>query len=173
MTVRFSIHLQLFESQKIGFWVKNGKFWIFENFQICLTSEALVPLLCFPKARKMFVCREELQTMILSTEQPLYHVGEPRYGPPKFFGGKQKISENAFLSFESILMCLYHQNGTQWHQLISYGKQWSLWSFWGHLTGKQLVLSLKLLKITTEKGQNQANLEQALFQGKFIIQIAQ
>ena len=160
MTVRFSIHLQLFESQKIGFWVKNGKFWIFENFQICLTSEALVPLLCFPKARKMFVCREELQTMILSTEQPLYHVGEPRYGPPKFFSEFWKMQ---FLSFESILMCLYHQNGTQWHQLISYGKQWSLWSFWGHLTGKQLVLSLKLPKNTTEKGQNQANPEQALF----------
>jgi hypothetical protein len=31
------------------------------------------------------------------------------------------------------------------------------------LTGKQLVLSLKLLKNTTEKGQNQANPEQALF----------
>ena len=31
------------------------------------------------------------------------------------------------------------------------------WSFWGYLTGKQLVLSLKLHKNTTEKGQNQAN----------------
>ena len=144
----FSINFQLFEPKKIGFWVKKGKFWKLENFQIWLTSEALVPLLCFPKARKMFVCREELQTMILSTEQPLYHVGEPRYGPPKFFSEFWKMQ---FLSFESILMCLYHQNGTQWHQLISYGKQWSLWSFWRHLTGKQLVLSLKLFKNTTEK----------------------
>ena len=76
--------------EKLVFLVINGKFWIFENFQICLTSEALVPLLCFPKARKMFVCREELQMMFLSTEQP--HVGEPRYGPPKFFFG---ILENA------------------------------------------------------------------------------
>ena len=56
-----------------------------------------MPLLCFPKPRKMFVCREELQMMILSTERPLYHVMEPRYGPPKFFGGKPKIPENAFL----------------------------------------------------------------------------
>ena len=120
MTVRFSIHLQLFESQKIGFWVKNGKFWIFKKIQICLTSEALVPLLCFPKARKMFVCREELQTMILSTERPLYHVGELRYGPPKFFRVKQKISENAFLSFESS-WCVYITkmvlSGTNWSHM--------------------------------------------------------
>ena len=120
MTVRFSIHLQLFESQKIGFWVKNGKFWIFENFQICLTSEALVPLLCFPKARKMFVCREELQTMILSSERPLYHVRELRYGPPKFFGVKQKIPEKAFLSFESS-WCIYITkmvlSGTNWSHM--------------------------------------------------------
>jgi len=40
-------------------------------------------------------------------------------------------------------------------------------SFLGHLTGKQLVLSLKLLKNTTEKGQNQANPEQALFRANF------
>ncbi len=91
----------------------------------------------------------------------------------KVFWSKTKNSGKCISIIWIILMCLYHQNGTQWHQLISYGKQWSLWSFWGHLTGKQLVLSLKLLKNTTEKGQNQANLEQALFQGKFIIQIAQ
>ena len=46
-------------------------------------------------------------------------------------------------------------------------KTMSLLSFWGHLTGKQLVLSLKLLKNTTEKGQNQANPEQALFRANF------
>ena len=63
-----------------------------------------MPLLCFPKARKMFVCREELQTMILSTERPLYHVWELRYGPPKFFGVKQKIPEKAFLSFDDVFI---------------------------------------------------------------------
>ena len=163
MTLRFSIHFQLFEPQKIGFWVKIGKFWKFENFKIWLTSEALVPLLCFPKARKMFVCREELQTMILSTERPLYHVGELRYGPPKFFGVKLKIPENAFLSFESS-WCVYITkmvlSGTNWSHMENNDH---CWSFWGYLTGKQLVLSLKLLKNTTEKGQNQANPEQALF----------
>ena len=104
----------------LSFWVKKGKFWNFENFQILLTSAALVPLLCFPKARKMFVCREELQTMILSTEWPLYHVGELKYGPPKFIGVKLKISENAFLSFESS-WCVYITkmvlSGTNWSHM--------------------------------------------------------
>ena len=81
----------------------------------------------------------------------------------KVFWSKTKNSGKCISIIWIILMCLYHQNGTQWHQLISYGKQWSLLSFWGHLTGKQLVLSLKLLKNTTEKGKNQANPEQALF----------
>ena len=69
----------------------------------------------------------------------------------KVFWSKTKNSGKGISIIWIILMNLYHQNGTQWHQLISYGKQWSLWSFWGHLTGKQLVLSLKLLKNTTEK----------------------
>ena len=69
----------------------------------------------------------------------------------KVFRSKTKNSGKGISIIWIILMYLYHQNGTQWHQLISYGKQWSLWSFWGHLTGKQLVLSLKLLKNTTEK----------------------
>ena len=43
----------------------------------------------------------------------------------------------------------------------------SVGHFGGYLTGKQLVLSLKLLKNTTEKGQNQANPEQALFRANF------
>ena len=81
----------------------------------------------------------------------------------KVFWSKTKNSGKCISIIWIILMCLYHQIGTHWHQLISYGKQWSLLSFWGHLTGKQLVLSLKLLKNTTEKGQNQANPEQALF----------
>ena len=69
----------------------------------------------------------------------------------KVFWSKTKNSGKGISIIWIILMYLYHQNGTQWHQLISYGKQWSLWSFWGHLTGKQLVLSLKLPKNTTEK----------------------
>ena len=78
-----------FYIQKIGFWVKKGKIWNFSKFSILLLSEALVPLLCFPKGWKMFVSREDLQTIILSTERPLYHVGELRYGPPKFFEENQ------------------------------------------------------------------------------------
>ena len=54
------------------------------------TSEALVPLICFLKCWMMFVSREEIQTMILSTEWLLCHVGELRYGPPKFFEENQK-----------------------------------------------------------------------------------
>ena len=45
--------------------------------------------------------------MILSTEWLLCHVGELRYGLLKFFGGKPKNQENAFLPFEPILMHLY------------------------------------------------------------------
>ena len=89
----------LLQPKKMGFWVQKGKILKFSKFLIRLTSEALEALLCFPKGKKMFVSREDLQTMILSTEQPLCHVGEPRYGPPKFFGGKPKIPEKAFLSF--------------------------------------------------------------------------
>ena len=37
----------------------------------------------------MFVSREDLQTMILSTEWAVYHVRELRYGPPKFFEENQ------------------------------------------------------------------------------------
>ena len=72
-----------------------------------LTSEALVPLICFLKCWMMFVSREEIQTMILSTEWLLCHVGELRYGLLKFFGGKPKNPENAFLTFKPILMHLY------------------------------------------------------------------
>ena len=106
MALWLYIHLLVFAPKKMGFWVKKGKILKFSKFSIRLTSEALEALLCFPKGKKMFVSREELQTMILSTERPLCHVGEPRYGPPKFSGGKPKIPENAFLPFESIL-CLY------------------------------------------------------------------
>ena len=37
--------------------------------------------------------------MILSTEWPLCHVRELRYGLSKIFEGKSKILENAFLIF--------------------------------------------------------------------------
>ena len=104
MALLFCIHFLPFAPKKMGFWVKKGKKL---KFSISLTYEALEALLCFPKAWKMFVSREDIQTMILSTERPLCHVGEPRYGPPKFFGGKPKIFENAFSPFESILMRLY------------------------------------------------------------------
>ena len=87
------------------FWVQKGKNLKFSKFSTWLTSEALVALLCFLKGRKMFVSREELQTMILSTERPLCHVGELRYGPPKFFGGKPKIPENAFLPLMQVSSC--------------------------------------------------------------------
>ena len=106
MKLMYHTHLPPFSYKKIGVWVQKGKILKFSKFLIRLTSEALEALLCFPKGKKMFVSREDLQTMILSTERPLCHVGEPRYGPPKFFGGKPKIPENAFSPFESNLMCL-------------------------------------------------------------------
>ena len=82
------MHFLPFARQKMGFWLQKGKIWKFSKFSILLISEALVPLLCFPKGWKMFVSREDLQTIILSTERPLYLVGELRYGPPKFFEEK-------------------------------------------------------------------------------------
>ena len=163
MTLRFSIHFQLFEPQKIGFWFKKGKFWKFSNFQIWLTSEALVPLLCFPKARKMFVCREELQTMILSTERPLYHVGELRYGPPKFFGVKLKIPENAFLSFESS-WCVYITkmvlSGTNWSHM-EYNDH--CWSFWVVFDRKTTCFELKITLKYNRKRPKSGKPRQTLF----------
>jgi membrane protein YdbS with pleckstrin-like domain len=91
VTLRFYIHFLPFATKKLGFWVQKGKIWNFSKFSILLLSEALVALLCFPKGWKMFVSREDLQTIILSTERPLYHVGELRYGPPKFFEENQKF----------------------------------------------------------------------------------
>ena len=85
MALLFFIHWLPFAPKKMGFWVQKGKILKFSKFSTQLTSEALEALLCFPKAWKMFVSREDLQTMILSTERPLCHVGEPRYGPPKFW----------------------------------------------------------------------------------------
>ena len=113
-------HLLPFAPKKMGFWVQKWKILKFPKFLNRLISEALEALSCFPKGKKMFVSREELQTMILSTEWPLYHVGELRYGPPKFFGVKLKIPENAFLSFESS-WCVYITkmvlSGTNWSHM--------------------------------------------------------
>ena len=149
--------LAAFYNKIMRFWVQKGKNLKFSKFSTWLTSEALVALLCFLKGRKMFVSREELQTMILSTERPLCHVGELRYGPPKFFGGKPKIPENAFLPFESIL-CLY---SPKWYSEAWIGLIWkhqtSLWVILGVFDRKKLILSPKLVKNTTEKGQNQEN----------------
>ncbi len=111
----------------------------------------------------MFVSREDLQTMILSTERPLCHVGEPRYGPPKFFGGKPKFQENAFLPFESILMHLY---STKWYSEEPIDLIWkysSLWVILKVFAKKKLILSPKLVKNTTEKGQNQEKPRQGPF----------
>ena len=157
MALLFYIHWLPFAPKKMGFWVQKGKILKFSKFSTQLTSEALEALLCFPKAWKMFVSREDLQTMILSTERPLCHVGEPRYGPPKFFGGKPKIPENAFLSFESNLMCLY---SPKWYSEAPIGLIWkhlSLWVILGVFDRKKLILSPKLVKNTSEKGQNQEN----------------
>ena len=124
MTLRFYIHFLPFAPQKMGFWVQKGKIWNFSKFSILLISEALVPFLCFPKGWKMFVSREDLQTIILSTERPLYHVGELRYGPPKFFEENQKFQkmQSSYHLSPSILMCLY---SPKWYSeapidLISY-----------------------------------------------------
>ena len=72
------------------FGYKSGKILKCSKFSIRLTSEALVLLLCFPMCWVVFVSREEIQTMILSTEWLLCHVGELRYGLIKFSGGKPK-----------------------------------------------------------------------------------
>ena len=98
MALRFSIHFQPFAPKKMGFWVKKGKILKISQFSIRLTYEALEAILCFPKAWRMFVSREDIQAMILSTERPMCHVGEPRYGPPKFWRlEKMSGSEPIFL----------------------------------------------------------------------------
>ena len=131
--------LAAFYNKKMGFCVQKWKNLKFSKFSTWLTSEALVALLCFLKGRKMFVSREELQMMILSTEWPLCHIGELRYGLSKFFEGKSKILENAFLIFTIFThpdAFYIHQNGTQSHQFISFENIYHCGSFWGNLTGK-------------------------------------
>ena len=144
MALWFSIHFQPFAPKKMGFWVKKGKILKISQFLTRLTYEALEAYLCFPKAWKMFVSREDIQTMILSTERPLCHVGEPRYGPPKFFGGKPKIPENAFLPFESIL-CLY---SPKWYSEAPIGLIWkhlsSLWVILGVFVRKKTNFAPKI-----------------------------
>ena len=153
MALQFYIHLLPFAPKKMGFWVQKWKILKFPKFSIRLISEALEALSCFPKGKKMFVSREELQTVILSTEQPLCHVGEPRYGPPKFFGGKPKIPENAFLPFEFIL-CLY---SPKWYSEAPTHRKWKhilQWIILGYLVGNNSFLAKILNKI---KGQKQEN----------------
>ena len=143
MALQFYIHLLPFAPKKMGFWVQKWKILKFPKFSIRLISEALEALSCFPKGKKMFVSREELQTVILSTEQPLCHVGEPRYGLPKFFGGKPKIAENAFSPFESILMRLYSSKCYSEAPIDLICKYSSLWVILGVFDKKKLILSPK------------------------------
>ena len=169
MALWFYIHLLVFAPKKMGFWVKKGKILKFSKFKIRLTSEALEALLGFPKAWKMFVGTEDLQTMILSTEWPLCHVGEPRYGPPKFFGGKPKIPENSFLPFESIRMCLY---SPKWYSEAPIDLIWkylSLWVILGVFDRKKTNFAPKITqKYNRKKAKNQENPDRT----HFIIQIA-
>ena len=89
-----------FYIQNYGFRVQKGKIWKFSKFSIRLTSEALVPLICFLKCWMMFVSREEIQTMILSTEWLLCPVGELRYGllKSKVFWRKTKKSRKCIFT---------------------------------------------------------------------------
>ena len=70
--------------------------------------------------------------------------------------------------FRNFGKCNFYHLNPSWcvyiTKMVLSGTNWShmenndhCWSFWGYLTGKKLVLSWKLLKNTTEKGQNQAN----------------
>ena len=135
-----------FYIQKYGFWVQKGKIWNFSKFSIRLTSEALVPLICFLKYWMMFVSIENIQTMILSTEWLLCHVGELRYWLIKFFGGKPKNPENAFLPFEPILMHLYSSKWYSEAPTHCIRKYVSLWIIMGYLVGNNTFLAQKILK---------------------------
>ena len=142
-----------------------GKIWNFSKFLILLNSEALVPLLCFPKGWKMFVSREDLQTIILSTERPLYHVGELRYGPPKFFEENQKFQkmQSSYHLSPSLLMCLYLPKWFSEAPIDLIWKYSSLWVILKVFAKKKLILSPKLVKNTTENGQNQEKPRQGPF----------
>ena len=92
--------------------------------------------------------------MILSTEWPLCHVGELRYGLTKFFRGNPKIPENAFLLFKPILMHLY---SSKWYSEAPTHHIWkhiSQWIILGYLLGNNSFLAKILNKI---KGQKQEN----------------
>ena len=150
MTLMYYTHLPPFTYKKIGFWVKKGKIWNFSKFSIRLTSEALVTLICFLNCWLMFVSTEDIQTMILSTEWPLCHVGELRYGLTKFFGGNPKIPENAFLLFKPILMHLY---SSKWYSEAPTHHIWkhiSQWIILGYLVGNKSFLA-KILKCIQDK----------------------
>ena len=134
--------------KKLVFGSKMGNFEYLKIFKSASLLRLWCPYYASPRPGRCLCAERNSRRWFWVLNSLCTMSGSQDMGRQSFFSEFWKMQ---FLSFESILMCLYHQNGTQWHQLISYGKQWSLWSFWGHLTGKQLVLSLKLPKNTTEK----------------------
>ena len=81
----------------------------------------------------------------------------------KVFWSKTKNSGKCISIIWIILMCLYHQNGTQWHQLISYGKQWSLLVILGVFDRKKTCFELKIIKKYNRKRPKSGKPRQALF----------
>ena len=57
----------------------------------------------------VFVSREEIQMMILSTEWLLCHVRELRYGLTKFFGAKTKNSRKCIFTIYG------HPDASKWY----------------------------------------------------------
>ena len=68
-----------------------------------------MPLISFLKYWMMFVSIENIQTMILSTEWLLCHIGELRYGLTKFFGAKTKNSRKCIFTIYG------HPDASKWY----------------------------------------------------------
>ena len=117
------------------------KIWKFSNLAHFWGSGALIML---PQGQED-VC---VQRGTPDDDFEYWTASVPRRGAEiwaaKVFWSKTKNSGKCISIIPIILMCLYHQNGTQWHQLISYGKQWSLLVILGVFDRKTTCFELKI-----------------------------
>ena len=147
----------LLHPKKWVFGSKSGKFWNFQNFRSGSFLRLWRPCHASPRARRCLWAERNSRRWFWVLNGLCATSGSRDMGRQSFLAENQKFQKIHFYHL-SPSECVYiHQNGTQRHQLVSYENTYHCGSFWGYLTGKRLVLSLKLLKNTTEKGQNQAN----------------
>ena len=157
MALQFYIHLLPFAPKKWVFGSKSGKFWNFQNFRSGSFLSLWRPCHASPRARRCLWAERNSRRWFWVLNSLCATSGSRDMGRQSFLEENQKFQKMHFYHLSP--SCVYiHQNGTQRHQLVSYiWKHLSLWVILGVFDRKKLILSPKLVKNTTEKGQNQEN----------------